>query len=135
MNGSDLAARTAAALEQTTPPAVRAIEVVLDRLELAGVPATRDAGAFHPQGLGVLVGLPLLTARGLALRTYSVPVRVVSSDPLNSVLAVDSLYLLADELAGLLDADAYVPQEWQGGVNRDPLPAVLLEITVSISEG
>jgi hypothetical protein len=119
----------------TASPALRAIGAVVDRLELAGIAATRDAGAFHPQGLGVLVGLPYLAARGLAIRTYTVPVRVVSSSPLNSLAAVDALYTLADELAGLLDADSYVPTEWQGGVNRDALPAVLLEVTVTISEG
>jgi hypothetical protein len=116
------------------PPAVRAIDAVLARLELEGIPATRDAGGFFPRGLGILVGLPTLTSRQLAARTYTVPVRIISSDPLNTAGAVDALYLLADELAAILDVDAYYPHEWSGGVNRDALPAVLLETTVTIAE-
>lgn len=120
--------------EAGPPPAVRAIDAVLARLELAGIPASRDAGAFHPRGLGILIGLPTLTGRGIAAYSYSVPVRIISSDPLNTLAAVDALYLLADELAGLLDCDGYYPQDWSGGVNRDPLAAILLEPTVTIAE-
>ena len=60
-------------------PAVRAIDAVLARLELAGIPATRDAGSFYPRGLGILIGLPVLTSRGVASRTYQVPVRIIIS--------------------------------------------------------
>jgi hypothetical protein len=119
----------------TSTPAIRAVVAVHLRLEDAGVPATRDAGSFYPQGIGVLIGLPSLIARGLANRTYSVPVRAVSSDPLNTLAAVDALYALADQLTGLLDADTYTPQDWFGGVNREPLPAILIETTVTVSEG
>ena len=35
------------------------------QLDDAGIEATRDAGAFYPQPLGVLVGLPALVRRGL----------------------------------------------------------------------
>lgn len=113
-------------------PAVRAIGAVLEALEDAGVDATRDAGAFHPAPIGVLVGLPSLTFRLLASRTYTVPVRVVSADPLNATAAVDRLYQLADQLADLLSCDSYRPVEWLGGVNADPLPAILLETTVTV---
>lgn len=113
-------------------PASRAIAAVLERLQDAGVDATRDAGAFHPAPIGVLVGLPSLTFRLLASRTFSVPVRVVSADPLNTTTAVERLYALADQLADLLSCDSYRPVEWIGGVNADPLPAVLLETTVTV---
>lgn len=112
--------------------ASRAIAAVLERLEDAGMDATRDAGAFHPAPIGVLVGLPTLVARLLAARTYTVPVRVVSADPLNTTAAVDRLYGYADQLADLLSCDAYRPVEWIGGVNADPLPAILLETTVTV---
>ena len=112
--------------------AVRAIEVVLERLDAAGIPATRDAGAFHPRPVGVLVGLPDLTFTLLASRTYTVPVRVVSADPLNTLSAVDRLYGLADQLAGLLEASDYAVGEWIGGTNTDPLPAIVLNVTVTV---
>src|SRR5436190_1324111 len=43
--------------------ATRAIEALLDTLEAHGIVATRDPGAFYPQPLAVLVGLPTLTKR------------------------------------------------------------------------
>lgn len=116
----------------TSRGAIRAIAKVLERLDAAGVEATRDAGAFHPRPIGVLVGLPDLTFTLLASRTYTVPVRVVSADPLNAPAAVDRLYDLADRLALVLEADSYTVGDWIGGVNADPLPAVLLNVTVTV---
>lgn len=112
--------------------AVRAIYKVLERLDDAGIEATRDAGAFHPRPVGVLVGLPDLTFTLLASRTYNVPVRAVSADPLNTPAAVDRLYDLADRLALVLEADSYSVGDWIGGVNVDPLPAVLVNVTVTV---
>lgn len=112
--------------------ATRAIEKVLERLQDGGVDATRDAGAFHPRPIGVLVGLPDLTFRLIASVTYTVPVRVVSADPLNTVAAVDRLYGLADSLAVLLSCDSYTVGEWVGSVNADALPAILLNVTVTV---
>ena len=60
------------------------------------------------------------------------PVRIVSADPLNTPEAVDRLYTHADELAGVLQVDSYDPQDWFGGVNADPLPAILLTVTVTV---
>ena len=117
---------------QPVTGAVRAIELVLERIAEAGIEATRDAGAFHPRPVGVLVGLPSLTFTLLASRTFSVPVRVVSADPLSSVGAVDRLYAAADELARVLDCDTYAVGDWSGAVNADPLPAILLEVTVTV---
>jgi hypothetical protein len=112
--------------------AVRAIELVVSRLEAAGVEATRDAGAFHPTPIGVLVGLPSLVFLQLASSTYQVPVRVVSADPLNTLAAVDRLYGVADDLVGLLGCDSYSIGDWFGGVNADPLPAILLDAVVTV---
>jgi len=115
-------------------PATRAIEETLDVLEEAGIAATRDAGAFYPQPAGVLVGLPTLESRGLAVRTYTIPVLVVSGDPLNSELAVDRLYALADDVALALRTDNFRPSSYRSSVNAEPLPALELAVTVTTTE-
>jgi hypothetical protein len=118
------------------PPALRARDAVYFALEDAflGVTISRDVGSFHPQPLGFLVGLPALASRGLAARTYTVPVHVVSADPLNTTDAVDALYALADAAVIVLGAAEYAPQDWPGGVNRDPLPSVLVLATITVTE-
>lgn len=118
----------------TSSPAARARTWIADRLEAAGIAATLDAGAFFPQPNGVIVGLPTLTARGLGSRSYSIPVDVVSGDPLNSELAVDRLYALADDVALACHCDAYRPTSWRGGVNAEPLPSIQLTATVTVPE-
>lgn len=115
-------------------PALRTITALLSILEDAGIDARRDAGKFYPQPIGVLVGLPTLTSRGAATRTFTVPVLVVSGDPLNSELAVDRLYSMADEVALALQTDNYRPSSWRSGVNSEPLPALELSVTVTESE-
>jgi hypothetical protein len=119
---------------QTTTAAVRAIEAVLGLLEDAGVPASRDAGAFYPQPLGVIVGLPALVRRTHGARVYEIPVSVVSGDPLNSELAVDRLYALADECALALVVNTYRPGSWQQKPTSEPLPAIELLATATASE-
>ena len=114
--------------------AVRAIESVLAELEVAGISATRDAGAFYPQPAGVLVGLPTLVGRLMSARTFEIPVLVVSGDPLNSELAVDRIYALADDCALALATDRYRPSSWRSTVNSEPLPAVELTVTVTVTE-
>lgn len=115
-------------------PASRAIEGVLGELADAGIEATRDAGAFYPQPVGVLVGLPTLVSRTLAGRTFELPVLVVSGDPLNTTIAVDRVYGLADEVAGVLSVAGYRPSSWRGGGNAEPLPAVEIVVTVTATE-
>ena len=117
-----------------TTPASRAITALLALLEDAGITATRDAGAFFPQPIGVLVGLPTLLSRGLATRTFTIPVLVVSGDPLNSELAVDRIYAHADEVALALKTENYRPSSWRSSVNAEPLPAIELAVTVTESE-
>jgi hypothetical protein len=115
-------------------PATRALEAVLDELEVAGIAATRDAGAFYPQPVGVLVALPALVKRGQGSRTFELEVKVVSGDPLNSERAVDQLYALADDVALALRVDRYAPGSYRSGVNAEPLPAIELTATVTVTE-
>ena len=115
-------------------PATRAIAALVDELAEAGIDAARDAGAFYPQPIGVLVGLPSLVKRGAAYRTFEISVLVVSGDPLNTERAVDRLYALADDCALALSTDSYRPSSWRGNVNAEPLPAVELTVTVTVTE-
>jgi hypothetical protein len=117
-----------------THPATRALEAVVDELAAAGIEATRDAGAFYPQPVGVLVALPGLVSRGLGFRSFELIVYVVSGDPLNSTAAVDRLYALADDVALALAIDTYRPGGWRSSVNAEPLPAVELTATVTVTE-
>jgi hypothetical protein len=117
-----------------TSAAGTARAAALALLEGSGIEASSDAGAFFPQPVGVLVGLPTLVSRTLAARTFELPVTVVSGDPLNSELAVDRLYALADDVAGALRTFASRPTSWRGGVNAEPLPAIELTATLTISE-
>lgn len=116
-------------------PAARSIAAVLDALADAGIEATRDAGAFHPAPVGVLVSLPALVRRQLGSATFELPVLVVSGDPLNSPEAVDRVYVLADEIAALLGVSAYRPSSFSGGVNAEPLPALELTVTTTVEGG
>jgi hypothetical protein len=106
---------------------------LLAALEEAGVEATGDAGAFFPQPTGVLVGLPTLVSRGLASSTFEVPVLVVSGDPLNAELAIDRVYGIADEVVRILRTDSYAVASWRSSANAEPLPALELTVTVTVS--
>jgi hypothetical protein len=117
-----------------TTPASRVLDSVLAALDAAGITASRDAGAFYPQPVGVLVGLPALVRRSLAARVFEIAVFVVSGDPLNSPATVDRLFALADDVALALGVDAYRPSTWRSTVNAEPLPAVELTVTYSITE-
>jgi len=114
--------------------AVAAIAAVISELQAAGIDATRDPGAFYPQPVGVLVGLPTLAERGLASSTFSVPILIVSGDPLNSEDVVDRLYALADDAARAVRTDQYRPSSWAGNVNAEPLPAVEMAATVTLAD-
>lgn len=115
--------------------AVRARAELVDELAEAGIEATGDAGAFYPQPVGILVGLPTLVGRGLGFRTFTIPVLIVSGDPLNSDDRVAAIYELADEVAGELATAAYRPTQYRSTSNAEPLPAVEVVVTVTISEG
>jgi hypothetical protein len=117
-----------------TTLAVQAIGRLLELLEASGIEATRDAGAFYPQPIGVLVGLPTLVGRGQGARTFTVPVLVVSADPFNSTPVVDRALALADDVALALRTDNYRPSSYRSGVNAEPLPALELAVTVTVPE-
>ena len=114
--------------------AVRARTELELELEAEGIAATGDAGAFYPQPVGVLIGLPTLVRRTLAGRTFTVPVLVVSGDPLNSNERVAAVYAIADEVAGVLSTAAYRPTQFRSSANAEPLPALELVVTVTVSE-
>ena len=123
-----------ALVTEDTHPATRALLAVLERLEEAGIAATRDPGAFYPQPIGTLVALPALVGRGMASRTFEVGIKVVSGDPLSTPLAVDRLYALADDVAGVLAIDAYEPDSYRSSNNAEPLPALALTATLTVTE-
>lgn len=116
--------------------AARALEAVVDLLEEAGVTATRDAGAFLPDPIGVLIGLPSWIASTLAGRTFEVPVLVVSGQPANSSAVVDRVYAEADAIADALACDSYRPTVWASSSRTEPLFAVeiLANVTVETLE-
>jgi hypothetical protein len=114
--------------------ATRARNAVAAQLAGSGITAATDPGAFYPSPLGVLVGLPSLTSRGLATRSYSIPVTVVSGDPLNSLEATDALLALADDVALAIAADTYTPTNWGGGPSSEPLPAIEILATITVTE-
>ena len=117
-----------------TSAAVRARTELELELEASGIEATGDAGAFYPQPAGVLIGLPTLTGRTLAGRTFTIPVLVVSGDPLNSNERVAAIYELADAVAGALSTAAYRPTQYRSSSNAEPLPALEVLVTVTVSE-
>jgi len=114
--------------------ASRARAELLAELEASGIEATGDAGAFYPQPVGVLVGLPAYDGRTLGSRRFTIPVLVVSGDPLSSEAAVDAIYALADEVAGALSTPAYRPSSYRSSSSAEPLPAITLEVNVSTEE-
>lgn len=118
---------------ETTATALLAIAAVVDALTDAGIPATDDVGAFYPAPVGVLVGLPTLTKRSLSGATFTVPVTVVSGDPLTDSHKVGRLFALADDCAIALRCDQYRPTSFGGGANAEPLPAVAMDATISLA--
>lgn len=109
-----------------------ALDEVVTVLRSAGLTrATRDAGAFFPSPIGVLVGMPSLTASGLGSRTIEVPVHIVSSDPPSPrILAL--MYAAADTAAQALAIDTYTPSTYFGNVNAEPLPTIDMTAVVTI---
>lgn len=125
---------SAVAFDAATAPANRARVALAALLADAGIPAALDAGAFYPQPVGVLVALPSLVARTMAARTFTIPVLVVAGDPVNTPLVVERLYALADDVANATRTPTYRASSWRGGPNAEPLPAVELEVTVTVAE-
>ena len=116
-----------------TPTAIYAMKAVLAALVDAGIPATDDPGAFYPDPVRALVGIPALTARGLQNASYRVPVTIVSGDPLTDAKKTANLITTAEDAALVLSIAEYRSTSWSGGVNSEPLPAIEMEAVVSLS--
>lgn len=122
----------------TAPPytetsgAVAAMRATVDLLRDAGIDAITDVGAFFPAPIGVLVTLPTLTNRGQRSNTFSVPILIVSGDPLNTEMAVGRIYAIADDAARTVRTAEYRPGSWAGNINAEPLPAIEMAATVTI---
>lgn len=112
--------------------ATMAIEALLVLLGDAGIEAKRDPGAFFPQPLGVLVGLPSHVGGTLGARTYTIPIYVVSGEPLSTTERVDDLYDLADRVSAAVDANGFEPYDFRGTANNEPLPAVRLTAVATV---
>ncbi|MGI9116382.1 MAG: hypothetical protein ACR2JV_01945 [Gaiellales bacterium] len=109
-----------------------ALDEVVSVLRDAGLTrATRDAGAFFPSPIGVLVGMPSLTSTGLGARTLEVPVHVISADP-PSPRILGLMYAAADTAAAALSIDKYQPGTYSGNVNAEPLPTIDMTAVVTI---
>jgi hypothetical protein len=110
----------------------RVMDAVPDSLLMS---VSLDAGEFHPNPLGVLIGLPSLISRGLGHATFAITCHVVSGAPINADDRLTAWYELADIVAVAIDAAEYAPTDWSGGVNRDPLPSIAIPTIVSIEGG
>ena len=108
------------------------LDEVVGTLTAAGLSATADAGAFYPDPIGCLVGIPSLVAKGLAHTTVEVPVHVVSASPLDARLR-DELFDTALAAADALGVSEFDLDGWGGNVNQSDLPAYLLTVTVTYS--
>lgn len=114
-------------------PATWALEQVLELLTAEGVGASRDAGSFNPDPVGVLIAMPELTGRTLSGATFAIPVLVVSGVPVNSPAVVDRLYAEADAIARILGSSSYRPTSWAGSDRVEPLPALEITATVTVT--
>lgn len=112
----------------------QAIEEVVTLLASSvDCPVTDDPGAFYPDPVGVLVGVPTLADRTLAGAIVSLPVHVVCSAPLDAGLR-DRLFSVALVVADCLGVSEFRTSGWAGGVNAADLPAYLITATLQIEE-
>lgn len=109
------------------------MKAVVNALRDAGLKATDDPGAFYPAPVGILVGIPSLTKRGLAMASYTVPVTVVSGDPLTDANKTARLITTAEDAALVLSCDQYRETSWSANAQTEPLPAIEMAATVSLS--
>lgn len=110
-----------------------AIDAIAELLADAGVQATDEASGFSPSPIGVLIGLPSRVSATLGGETFEIPILVVSGDPVNTAEAVDRLYAEADAIAHAVAETKYEPTTWAGSGRVQPLPAIEIVATVSVS--
>lgn len=110
-----------------------ALDAVVQALRDAGLTkATRDAGAFYPSPIGVLVGMPTVKTTGIQHRTLEVPVHVVSAEPPTPRI-IGLMYAAADVACDALSIAEYAPGTYQGSVNAEPLPTIDMTAVVTIT--
>ena len=107
------------------------LDEIVALLEAAGIPTTRDPGAFQPPG--AIVGAPtVLTVTqggGLGL---SVPVFLVTPDP--GQAGLDELLAMLTVALPRLGQSEATPTLWTSPINRDGLPAYLIAVQLQVSE-
>ena len=119
----------------TRPPARARSSRSSTRLTRPASRRPRDAGAFFPQPNEVYSSPCRRSFRAASPRIpFTVPVLIVSGDPLNATPAVDRIYALADEVALALDESNYRPSSFRSSVNAEPLPALELTVTVTVTD-
>jgi hypothetical protein len=116
--------------------ATRALDAVLAELLASEITASRDAADFAAElgAIGVLIGLPSRVGGTLSAATFEIPVLVISGDPVNTAAAVDRLYAEADAIASALSTLSYRPTTWGGRAGGEPLSAIEITATVTVSE-
>ena len=85
----------------------------LGMLEDAGIPATRDAGAFYPQPPACSSGCPRSSRRDARRPHLRDPGTRRLRRPAELRARVDRLYALADDCAAALAIDNYRPSSWR----------------------
>lgn len=105
------------------------VTAVLDALRQAGLDATDDPAKFDPRPVGVLVGIPELAETTLGAYQVTVPVHVVSGEPLTPPVR-NVLFMEALTAAQAIGAPAFQLTGWDGNVNATPLPAYSMTTTV-----
>lgn len=110
-----------------------AIAAMVALLAEDGITASDDASTFDPSPIGVLVGLPSRVNATLGGVVYELPVLVVSGDAVNNPAAVDRLYAEADAVANAARTDRYRPTSWAGSSRTEPLPAIEVVATVTVT--
>jgi hypothetical protein len=102
---------------------------VVDALAAAGLDVTDDPAKFDPRPVGVLVGIPELGETTLGAYQVTVPVHVVSGEPLTPAMR-DVLFMDALAAAQAIGSPSFQLTGWDGNVNATPLPAYRMTTTV-----
>ena len=116
----------------TAPPNVigEGLDEIVALLEAAGIPATRDPGAFQPPG--AIIGAPTVTAVTQGGLVLSVPVYLVTPDP--GQAGLDELLAMLTVALPRLGQSQASPTLWTSPLNRDGLPAYVIPCQMTVSE-
>ena len=115
----------------TANPISEALDRVVMAIAVEGVQiVSRDAGAFYPDPVGVLVAAPTITDVGLGSITFDVPIYVVSTLPPGQS-ALDGVLATTLQVLEAVQVSEARPTTWSGGPNVDALPAYEITATVT----